>query len=151
MKKKLKLKIIIPQNAEYGEVVDSIADALEVGVILEDVLEDGFQFQDIIAALQVQPKVNEIVNDVPVFVQEFLQLNADTAKAAVIEARNRVLAQGRPMGKVTNWIVNFLFVAANNYGFALNTYQGGQTQYLMWQSLINGGDVFPPTTDRLLS
>jgi len=142
---KQQLNIIIPANAEYGEVVDSIGDAVEAGIIIEETLEDGFQFQDLLAALQVQPKVNEIINDVPVFLEQFVQLNADTAKAAVVEARNRILAQGKPMGKVTNFIIKFLYVAANNYGFALQTYQNGQTQYLLWQSLINGGEVFPDT------
>lgn len=150
MKKDLqKLKIVIPVNAQYDEVIDSIADALEAGIIIEEQLSDGFQFQDLLAALQVQPKVQEIVNDVPVFLEQFMQLNPETAKAAVLEARQRILSSGRTFGKVTNFIIRFLFVAANNYGFALQTYQGGQNQYMMWQALIGGGAIFPE--EQLLS
>ena len=137
------LKIIFPANADYSEVVDTVADALEAGIIIEEQLSDGFQFQDIIAAIRIQPKVNEIINDVPVFLQQFMQLNPSTATASVLEARERIVKSGKKFGAVTNFIIRFLFVAANNYGFALQTYQGGQNQYLMWQSLIGGGPIFP--------
>lgn len=138
-----KLNIKIKENADYSEVVDSIADVLEAGKIIEENLEDGFQLTDLISFIQVQPVVNEIVNDAPVFVDQFLKLNADTAKAAVVEARERIIAKGIELGKVTNKIIEFLYVSSNSYGYALETYKGGQSQYLLWQTLLNGGEVFP--------
>ena len=138
-----KLSIIIPKNADYSEVVDSIADALEAGIIIEKELKDGFQLTDLLAALQIQPNVSEIVNDIPVFLEQFVQLNGDTAKAAIVEARANVIARGREFGKVTNAIIKFLYVVANNYEFALDSYVKGQNQYLLWQTFLKGGDIFP--------
>lgn len=138
-----KLRIVFADDAPYDEVVDSIADAFEAGIILEEQLEDGFQVSDLLAALQIQPKVQEIVNDVPVFLQQFTKLNGRTANAAVMAARDRITAGGKELGPVTNFLMRFLFVAANNYQYAIDSYEGGQRQFMLWQSLLNGGRLFP--------
>lgn len=135
--------IIFPAEAEYGEVVDSVADLLEAGIILEEELGDGFQWQDIFAALQVQPKIQEVVNDFPVFMEQFVKLNGETGKASVIAARNRILSQGKKFGKVTTVLIRGLYVLAENYSFVLESYEKGQKQHLLWQTLIGGGSVFP--------
>jgi len=138
-----KLNIVLVKDASYGEVVDTIADVIEGGILLETTLSDGFQFTDLLAAASLQPLVKEVINDVPQFISEFIQLNENTAKAAVSEARIRILNSGKQLGKVTNAILNFLYVAASNYAFAKKTYEGGQHELMLWQAFIGGGEVFP--------
>lgn len=138
-----KFNILIEKNASYSEVEDSIADVLEAGIVIEKNLKDGFQFQDLFAAIQLQPAVNEIINDAPLFWEQFMQLQPDTAKAAVLGAKRRIEQSGRTFGKVTQFLINFLYVGASNYGFALDSYQEGQRQYLMWQMLFKGEPVIP--------
>ena len=148
-KKGLNLKILMSENPDYSEVVDSIGDAFEAGIILESSLKDGFQYTDLFAALEAQPKVQEIVNDIPEFVKQIVQINKVNPSLvinAVLEARQRILNSGRTFGKVTNAIMGGLFVAANNYAFVAQTYKAGQNQYLMLETLFNGGDVLPEPT-----
>lgn len=137
------INIIIPANASYDEVEDTIADVLTAGIIIESQLKDGFQYQDLLAVLQLNPIASEVYRDAPAFFEQFTKLNPETALAAVIGAKNRLLSQGKQLGKVTQFILNFLFVGANNYSFAIRSYQEGQRQYLLWQTLLKGGEVFP--------
>lgn len=131
------------KNMTDEEVVDTVADIFEVGDSVEDQLEDGFQWGDVLVLAAQQPRVTEIVNDFPVFMEQFSQLQPGQAKAAVIAARNRALQTRGQIGKITSLLANFLFVAANNYEFAVNTYVNGQNQYLLWNNLIRGQEVFP--------
>lgn len=138
------LSIKINTDPTFDEVIDSISDLLESGIIIESTLKDGFQISDILAVLQVQPKLQEIYNDVPVFVEQFLKLKGSDATAAVIAAKERITAGGAvQLGKVTGFILNLLFVAASNYSFAESTYIDGQRQYLLWKQLIAGNQVLP--------
>lgn len=130
--------IVMGENPSYEEVVDTIADALSAGVLIEKDLEDGFQPRDLLSAFQVQPVVNEIINDVPVFVKQFLALDGDMAKKAVLEAKQRI---GKT-GKVTSWIINFLFVVASNYDYAMK----GKAEYELWKTFISGDNVIPEIT-----
>ena len=127
----------------YGEVVDTITDAIGVGIIIEKELQDGFQFQDILALLQVQPVVNEIINDVPTFVSEFQKLTGETAEKAVLEARQRLIAQGYKFGQVTNFIIRSLYALATSYKFGRQAYESAQRQVLLFQNLVSNGPVFP--------
>ena len=138
-----KLQIVFKSGATYAEIVDSVADVLTAGIIIEQELKDGFQFQDLLAALQVQPIVTEVVNDAPVFVEQFLALKPETATAAILEAKARLENEGKRLGKVTNFILKGLYSLATSYAFAYNAYLGAQNQYLMFQTLIKGGEVFP--------
>lgn len=138
-----KLKIVMPANPDYGEVVDSIADAIGVGILIEKQLHDGFQWTDALALIGAQPTVQEIINDADVFVEQFLQLNPDTARSAVIQARARLITEGKKFGKVTNFIIRGLFAMAESYGTAKHFYEQGQRSYLTWQTLIKGGPLFP--------
>ena len=146
------LSIVIKKDATYPEVVDTISDVLRVGVIIESQLQDGFQWTDLFAALQVQPIVQEIVNDVPVFAKQFVDMirdNPSKVKAAVLEAYRNTAATG-PLGKVTNAIANALFALANSYEYGMVTYEAGQAQFLMWQALIEGGDIFPKPENPIM-
>ena len=144
MKKELEMiNIALKPDAEYSEVVDSVADFFNVGIIIEDALEDGFQFKDLFALLQVEPLIQEIVTDVPIFLEQFLQLNQDTSLAAILEARQRILSSGKTFGRFTQYIARFLFLAANNYSYAAETYMAGEKQYRMWQTFVQGGEIFP--------
>lgn len=131
------------KDSKYGEVVDTLTDAIAIGIVVERELQDGFQFQDILALLQVQPIINEIINDVPVFVGEFMNLNGTTAVNAVIEARERIKAQGYEFGDVTNFIIRSLYTLATSYKFGIEAYNQAQAQVLLFQNLVRGGAVFP--------
>ena len=146
-----KLTILLKEDASYSEIVDSVADVLTAGIIIEAQLKDGFQFQDLLSALQVQPIVTEVVNDAPVFVEQFLALKPETATAAILEAKKRLENEGKVLGKVTKFILNGLYALASSYSFAYNAYLGAQNQFLLYQSLIKGGEVFPSITTKSIA
>jgi hypothetical protein len=64
-------KIIFDAEASFDEVTDSIADVFGIGIVIEKTLADGFQLTDILAAIQLEPKVREVINDFPVFIEQF--------------------------------------------------------------------------------
>lgn len=128
------LVIVMGEKPSFDEVVDTVADVLELGVMIEKDLEDGFQPKDLLNAFQIHPVVNEVINDFPIFVKQFLALDGETSKKAVLEAKQRI---GKT-GKVTSWIMKFLFVAASNYDYAMK----GKNEYDLWKSFIEGNDVF---------
>lgn len=132
-------------NAPYAEVVDSVSDLLEAVQVLAKSLSDGFQVQDILAVLEAQPKLNEVVVDFPVFLKELIKLNKETSLMAVMESRVRLKAQG-PLHPWTNHALRFLFVVAKGYGFVVDSYQGGEAQYMLIQALVNGSPLFPDET-----
>ncbi|MEL6358566.1 MAG: hypothetical protein AAFQ01_01340 [Bacteroidota bacterium] len=144
-----KLNIIFTEDPSRAEVVDSLADLFQAADIAEDTLEDGWDWSDAFAVVQVQPIVAEVVNDFPVFMAQFGQLHPSIAKTAVIEARQQALTRrSGDLGRITTLISRFLLVAANNYEFAVSTYNNGQSQYLLWTTLLSGEEVFPPAAPQ---
>lgn len=131
----MELNIKLRQNAPYDEVVDTVADVLQAGVLIENELQDGFQAKDIFAAMQIQPVVQEIINDAPIFLEQFMALKGGTAKKAVLEASQRVGEKG----VIVTWITSGLYALASSYSYAMN----GKKQVEMWQSLIKGGNIMP--------
>lgn len=141
--KKGSIIIFDATTADYSEVVDSIADGLEVIIIAEEYLGDGFQWTDILGGVEAQPKVSEIINDAETFWEQFQKLNPETAIAATLEARQRIINSGKTFGKVSGFVIKSLYLSATTYGEAVRTYQAGQRQVMLFQSLIGGGPVFP--------
>jgi len=131
------LKITITNPSNYSEVVDSIADVFKIGITLENALEDGFQLQDILVAVQLEPVVREVINDFPVFVEQFKSLNSTTALQAVQEAKLKVTDQFGELGKVSGYIFDFLFQTAATYGFIEGTILQGITQLNAWKGLFS--------------
>lgn len=142
-----KLNIVIPENASYDEVVDTIADVLEVGFILEQNLSDGFQIRDLLSAISIQPTVNEVIDDFPVFADQFMKLNGETAQSAIAAVRQRILDSGGPLGPVTKRILTALTAASKSYDFAIHTYVSAQEQYQLWQTVFSGGDIWAGRPD----
>jgi len=146
MKQKLEvLKPIGPQSS-YEEVVDSLADVFEIGRIVEDALSDGFQpLSDILKIATQESKVREVIDDIPIFIQQFLSLTPETAVRATLEVRDRLVKE-KPLGKVTNAILGALFLLANGYG----TLERSVTDYYFqrdgWKALIAGQFVLPPSS-----
>lgn len=122
--------------ASYEEVTDSIADAIEGGIILEKALGDGFQITDILAVVELQPKVQEIINDYPIFLQQFLQLKPDTAAKALSDAVARIRNSGKVLGKVTTFLVGFLENLTKTYAFGNETYEKALERFNDWKMLI---------------
>lgn len=122
-------KIILPDFAvaSNAEVVDSIADILGFGLLVEKQLGDGFQLTDLLALLQGEQVVREIVRDLPVFLDEFGKLPAatvvDSLESAIARATN---AEGQP-GKVMTFVIDFLRQSAVTYQFADTTYRDART------------------------
>lgn len=131
-------------DSSYAEVKDSIIDAFRAGRIMEETLKDGFQFRmdEILKLLQTEPLLREIVNDWPVFLSEFLKLNAQTAQLAVLEAK-RVLEAEKPLGKAGSFIFGVLYNLASSYGFITTTASGFQIQKAQWEVLFAGQSPIP--------
>lgn len=123
------------QTSSYGEVVDTIADILEIGMSVEKELQDGFQVTDLFAIIPETPTIKEVVNDFPVFAAEFVQLDPVTATKAIDEAANRIYLNGNP-GKVVEKILEALQLLAESYGFAFKTYARGNELLLRYKSFL---------------
>lgn len=129
--------LILNSDADFDEVVDTIADAFRVGIAVEKALRDGFQFQDLLVAFQQEPAVREIINDIPVFLDQFGKLTPVTAVAALSEARDLVESQnGGSLGKVAGKIFDFLDEIAQTYAFIADTAQSGVVRYNAWRNLL---------------
>ena len=129
--------ILIAEDADYSEIVDTIADVFGVGITIENALSDGFQLTDILTAVQLEPTVREVVNDFPVFIDQFTKLSGTTAMAAVSEAKMRTEAQyGGDLGKIGNFIYGVLTELASTYGFIENTVLQGMEKLNAWKKLV---------------
>lgn len=142
----IKTKLLKPFNraSSYSEVADSIADGLEVIIVAENQLEDGFQWTDPIALISVEPKIREIIADASVFWAEFRQLTPDTAKLALLEAGDRIISSGKQFGTLSRFIANYLWGTASGYEAAITVLNVGQAQVLEKKALFEGQDIFPP-------
>lgn len=138
------LKPITP-NSSKDEVVDSIADVFEVGRAVDEALKDGFQpWSDILQLASQEPKVREVINDLDVFIEQFLELKPETALEAVLEIRDR-LVKDKPMGKVTKSILGVLFLLSKAYGTIERSISDFHFQRDGWKALAAGNLVLPPS------
>lgn len=138
-----KFNIIFDDNASDAEVIDSIADLFEVADMVEDTLEDGWQFQDLLVGLQAQPIVSEIAADIPVFTAQISKLPPARVKNAVFAARARAVQVRGQVGKITTMVGRGLLVLSSNYEYAISAFQGGQNQVLLYSALFAGAPMFP--------
>jgi len=131
------INILIKANASNEEIADSISDAY--GVVYEVVKsqKDGFQFADILTFVGQQPTIQEVINDFPVFAEQFLALNPDTALDATLKARVRSVARYGELGKYGEGFYNILEMAARSYGFGLNTYEEGKNVLEGWKAIFS--------------
>lgn len=134
-------KITFGANAAFDEVADSIADVFRVGMKVEDALADGFQFEDVLVGLQVQPDVREVLNDFPVFYAQFRQLNGETAIQAVEQAKAATLAEFGDLGRIGGFIYGFLTETAYTFDFIEESVQKGAARLDAWKNLF--GSVTP--------
>ena len=145
--KKKKLNIIFGTDKAglipYDEVEDTIGDVIEAAMLVEDKLEDGFQPIDLFALLQTEKIAREVVNDAPVFWEQFQNLDGTEAQSAIKGVVQRVYKSGRTLGKISRQIVNFLYVNAKNYEFASDVFVSAQTQLAMNRQLYSGNFVLP--------
>lgn len=137
------LSIIIPQTAEYSEVKDSVKDVLIAGLITEDALKDGWDWLDLLEVPKIEERIREVIDDAPIFVEEFMKLDGATAVQAVKEAAAELISEGFTFGIVTRWIINGLFLLASTYQIAEESYLRGKAQFEAFQEFFKGGDVLP--------
>lgn len=114
-----KFKILFRDNAENAEVVDSIADAFGVVFEVEKSLKDGWQLTDLLTYIKQEPTVREVINDFPVFLEQFLKLTPETATNAVQGAYTRSKAQYGAIGKYGEKFYTILLELANTYSFGI--------------------------------
>lgn len=122
-------------DAPYDEVVDSIADVIEIGIKIDAAIRDGLQFEDLLVALELKPRVEEVIDDVKVFADQFSKLSPATALAAVAAVETRIIGQGKTIGKATRFILDVLNKAAGTYGYIESVVTGGLEQFNSWKSL----------------
>lgn len=131
-----KFNIIIASNASTDEITDSIADLFSVGIVLNKELADGFQLQDVLAAIQVEPTVREVVNDFPLFISQFKDLNGVTAISAVKAAKERTLSEYGSIGKIGSFIYDALIKVAGTFSFIESVVVQGAQELEGWKSLL---------------
>lgn len=134
----------------YGEIVDSISDLFEAGIAIGKALDDGFQVEDLLVLINEYPNLKEVVNDLPVFAEQFTQLAGADAIAAVQQAKQRVEESlgGEEMPKVAKFIFAVLANLANGYNFAILTYEEAVRQLDAWKALK---DIIKPPEDLTLA
>lgn len=131
-------------TSNYEEVADSVGDSLEIFQAGENAAADGLQVGDLFVVLAQEDDVREIINDGPIFVKQLKQLSAETAKASILEAGNRVINNGQTLGPLVRFLMNSLWGLATGYADSVTILEMGQRQLLEKKSLLAGEDVFPP-------
>lgn len=128
-------KIVFGSNASTDEITDSIADVFHVAITVEKTLKDGFQLTDILAAVQLEPVVREVINDFPVFIDQFKGLDGATALMAVNAAKDRTIAQHGELGKVGTFAYEVLEEAALTATYIQGTIVGGMQRIDSWKTI----------------
>ena len=131
-----KFNVLIKPNASNEEIIDSISDAFAVVYTVVDSQKDGFQFTDILTFVGQQPAIQEVINDFPIFVEQFLALNPETALDATLKARARSTARYITLGKYGEGFYNILEMVARSYGLGLNTYNEGKNVLNAWKAIF---------------
>jgi hypothetical protein len=130
-------KITFAANASTDEIVDSIADVFGIAYIIENALSDGFQLTDILTAIQLEPKVKEVINDFPVFIAQFQTLSGSTALQAVEAAKARSIGEFGDLGKIGGFAYGLLIQAATTFNFVESTVVAGIGQLNQWKALFD--------------
>lgn len=139
-----KIRPITPAQTT-SEIADSLADLLEVGIVVDEAIADGFQpLADILKIATQEGKIREIINDVPVFIAEFQQLTPKQALTAIFEIRDRLQKQ-KPLGKATKWILGSLYLLARGYRISDQAIDEYLYQRQGWTALAKGEFIVPPT------
>lgn len=130
-------KIVLAEDASYDEIVDTITDVFGVGITVEEALSDGFQFEDIFKAIQLEPTVREVINDFPVFIAQFQNLTGSVAMLAVSEAYAKTKTLYGDIGKIGEFIYALLKQMAGTYAFIEATVTSGIGHLNDWKSLFD--------------
>jgi len=133
---KLEMVALRPADASFDEVTDTICGVFKVGIVVYNTLEDGFQLQDILAAVTLEPTVREVINDVPAFLDQLTALTPTTAVAAITAAKDRINTEFPDAGKVVDTIFRILNEIALTYGFIATTAKEGVQRYNAIRSLL---------------
>lgn len=102
------------QENKYGfdEVVDTLADAIEVATGFEEKLKDGLQFTDSFEIVEQYPKIVEIYTDRKIFIQQFNDLTTEETDQAVALIAERT---GKADGFIRKYAIKSLNLAARVY------------------------------------
>ena len=129
-------KITFSASADVSEITDSIADLFHIGITIERTLSDGFQLEDILKAIQLEPRIKEVINDFPVFVEQFQQLSGPTALQAVQAAKERTIAEFGSLGKIGGFAYGLLIQTAHTFNFIQSTVVQGIAELNQWKDLF---------------
>lgn len=128
--------IIIKPNASTDEITDSVADAFGVVYKVESALSDGFQVGDVLVAIQQEPTVKEVINDFPIFLSQFKELNGLTALQAVEAAKARSVSEHGDLGRIGGFFYNLLIRMAKTFNFIEGTVIAGMDELQQWKTLF---------------
>jgi hypothetical protein len=117
--------------AGYAEILDTFSDALDIAKAIGEALKDGFQIYDLATLLQVYPKAQEIYMDRIRFKTEFLDLDAEEAKAIYTD-----LAKAR--GENPIWIESKALQALDFVADAYALFEESKLLFLKGRSLLTG-------------
>ena len=130
--------VIKLQNVDsFAEVEDTIYDVFRAGYIVEDALEDGWQLTDLFKVLKVEPIVEEIVDDIPVFLQQFSKINPDVALEIIEKVEDRILQEITP-GKIVTFVGNLLKEIAITAKFAFDTKAIAEQRIATFRAMFGG-------------
>jgi hypothetical protein len=127
---------LIKPNASNEEIADSISDGFGVVYSVVDSQKDGLQFSDFLTLVGQQPAIQEIINDFPLFVEQFLALNPETALDATLKARARSVARYGTLGKYGDGFYNILEMVARSYALGLTTFEESKNVLEGWKAIF---------------
>jgi hypothetical protein len=117
----------------YDEVVDTLADLLDVVDIVKLQLKDGFQFTDAFSVMQIYPKLKEVFDDRKVFVSQFLDMTPGESDQAVLELSERI---GAEVDVLKGKIVQVLILTSSTYTYLDMVINGGRNLASSWQGVF---------------
>lgn len=131
-----------------SETVDTGADIAQIVMIIEKYLKDGLQLSDLVAILELQGIVTEVLRDAQMALAGVVDALASSTVQMAIDISNEVKRRGEP-GKITNFVLGFYFVAATSYRASDQILAIGDAQKDSILSYIKGDLVVPSDTSEL--
>ena len=137
MKELQKIKIDFGTSPNFENIKNTIANFFISIIIIENKLGDGFQISDLFALMQVEPKVRDIVDTMPLFLNELKQLEPSVSIPAIDAARDETF-KTKSFGKVASSSYFMLRGFAASYHLAGVAYLQGLEAKINFDNAFNG-------------
>ena len=131
-------------KADSEEIFDSFRDFFVITIVVETALGDGFQWVDLLQGVQVQDEIQELIQDVPDFlegVKTAASKQPSIVREAVGEAYVAALKEmNTEPGKNLRGVATIFYNLAESYEVGINAFRLLNNQYDIWARFINYGD-----------